>query len=920
MESKELDFLFNVVITHAKLFKDVQEPDKIDAVVKFARKSMTIPNNVINASDFDVNCQFPFSLSPNDLREDLANKGVVVSLRYNKSSLGTADVFLPDTFLDKIGPTMNDLFHEETLPLMRQKNIIGNLSVLFVLTIKCGEKELDQLERKSSRRSTRKSGTSIKSEADVLQLAEQKKIEEKEECFGMGPTINPQDVLFVMGDPDPLLQIPSEPCSELPTEEGDERLRLDLQRYPSLNRRVIFPDDDPKQKPSLSQLKKLTEKYARIIDSVTEKLKRVTKESPFKKETTTPRTPPEVGVEHFIPVPIESEEEYGVKPIRFCPVCLYPMSWLPRYTPCPSCNTRPRPVQKAEKQMTANEIVAEQLVRPKAPRVVEEFCKTPCEDKCQPMVNFDSDTECPPGRCTCKDGNFCTHCRIRKLCQDIFDEDEVKKQAQKLGRYPQPRSTEDFALIPDPEDDDRPYLARVFSEMKNLYAQHDSRKIDAIRKRCQFETLRSAPSGHDKEPCNRQRAGHKQCLPAEPLVPRRHGWDWPRSPQARKYGWRPGCIMRAAVQVMRYFLTSKDERTSCCQTLVEHEQLQRQNTPVLNIWKRDGEIFVTLRPLGSLGKKQKPITFRIVKSHLAVALRQIKRALKDQGFEKCACHKSLMLCTCRDALEKFELNKALRRECQRRLIEPCPEHLVLTDTSVSDLEFNLDVHPPSRRCRSQIKAIQNSVNYGTQTSKKDVMPPPKKYPTQMSPYYRGFDCALGDRYMGTALGWPGEQVFEDGVFGLAGGGPHGPKPMPCGRASGRGAADGAGEGPYAAFGGVGGGGGMLAGRKGKRGACGGGPGGAMGGAWKGFPVKEGRVGYSEPIPVRYPKRFLKPAQDAAKAAKQAEIDALEKKKKGIDMVKYLQQKGTLRRPWNPIDGKDTRPILTKRTKKESFSL
>ncbi|KAH8284161.1 hypothetical protein KR054_011623, partial [Drosophila jambulina] len=912
-------FLFNVVITHAKLFKDVLDPTKVDAVVKFGENSLTVTNSHINVSHFDVTRQLTFSQSPKDLRQVLATKGVVVSLRYDKSSLGNAVVSLPDTFLDKIGPTMNDLFHEETLPLIRQKDSIGTVSFLLVLMVKCGEKEPERRSsRMSSRRSTtiRKSRTSMASVATTLQLTSPNKTE-KEECFGLGPTFNPQDVLFVVGDPDPFLKIPTEPCSDLASEEGDERLSLDLQRYRSLNRRVKFPADDPcpREKPSLGQLKKLTENYSKIIDSVAEKVRQVgvtTIDSPFEKTTATARTPQEIGTQRWIPVPNESEEEYGVKPIRHCPVCLYPMSWLPRYIPCPRCNTRPRQMLKAEMKMTANEIMAEQLVRPKA----NDLCLTPCEEvsqkvkerclgeeKPQPMVNSDSDAECPPCHCTCKDGKICAHCRIRRLCEEIFESaDETTKQRelkekQHLALYPHPRSSEDFSLIPGPDDDNRPYLYRVFSEMKSLYALHDTKKIKAIQRRCKSQTLltmRSAYSlnepqrvksqAHVRESHSRQKAGHKHCLPPDSAVSRRHGWDWPRSHNARKHGWRPGAILRAAEKVMRFFLTSKD-CNPCGQVLAEHEELQRQNSPVLSVCKREGEIFVTLHPLASLGMRQRPITFRIVKSHLAVALRQIKRALKDQGFEKCICHNSLMMCTCRDALQKFELNKALRKECRRRLIEPCPEHLVLTDTSVSDLEFNLDVHPPSRNFRSQIKAIRNAVNHGTQTSKSDALPPPQQYPMKVPPYYQGFDCAVGDRFMGTSFGLPGEDVFEDGVFGMEGGGPHGPSPMPCGRtkptvlrgAGGRGRVE------------------VLS-------ASGTGP-------WKSFPSKaaKGKVGNSDPIPVRYPKRFLKPAQDAAKAAKQAELDAAQKKKKGPDMLKYLQAKGTLVRPWNPIEGKDMRP-------------
>jgi len=55
-----------------------------------------------------------------------------------------------------------------------------------------------------------------------------------------------------------------------------------------------------------------------------------------------------------------------------------------------------------------------------------------------------------------------------------------------------------------------------------------------------------------------------------------------------------------------------------------------------------------------------------------------------------------------------------------------------------------------------------------------VIPPP--YPVAHNHFYRAYDCAAGDRYMGTAFGDNIETVFEDGVFGYRGGGQHG-KPV-----------------------------------------------------------------------------------------------------------------------------------------------
>lgn len=33
-----------------------------------------------------------------------------------------------------------------------------------------------------------------------------------------------------------------------------------------------------------------------------------------------------------------------IKPIRFCPICLTSMSWLPKFAACPMCGMKPMPV------------------------------------------------------------------------------------------------------------------------------------------------------------------------------------------------------------------------------------------------------------------------------------------------------------------------------------------------------------------------------------------------------------------------------------------------------------------------------------------------------------------------------------------------------------------------------------------------
>ncbi|XP_070852065.1 uncharacterized protein [Drosophila suzukii] len=792
--------------------------------------------------------------------------------------------------------------------------------------------------------------------------------------------------MFVMGESQ-VCPSACEPCqNDLEEEEGDERLKLDLDRYRSQGGGIKpykMMTENGSGIPACCELKKMAIEYERMIDSITKRTGMPPPKPPCRDPDEAnnfgmnpcwcqPEPPPFLELpekpdkpcfvympavqdqepdfceKNLIPVPIADCDGHKpeIKPIRFCPVCLTNMSWLPKFAACPKCGIKPMPVveeRHKEKKLSADQILLEYLG--KGPATLDDYCTDPC-DKAKKDKEAVEDEECPPCRCTCKFGKMCAHCRIRKLCSDIFKSDQVGPKCPKV----EPKESEDYCVVNKSSDDCRPYLAKVFSELRDLYDIKDTKKMSELDENCdravpktekpkaekteQKKVEGQAPKKAPYIPPNNKgqiSSRHKQCVHQSGFVSRRHGWAWSKSWEAKKLGWRPGAIRKPIKHLMKFFL-EQPARENAFAKCKDTETLEREKelaSPVLNISKKNGEIFITLRPLSTLGVRQKPITFRVVKSELAVALREIKRKLKDKGFRKCTCHQTLMMCHCRDPTEKVHLQRALNRECRRHCIPPAGDHLVLTDTSESDMEFDFEVTPPAGTEQPPRAPSPETVNHGTQTSKKDQMPLPPTYPIRVPPYYRAFDCAVGDRYMGTAFGWPGEVVFEDGVFGMMGGGPHGPNPMPCGRPRVPGAWGGGGGGAGGAGGfggpggaGGGGGGGVFGGGRGRGfggpgGAFGGGPGGPGGmgggpggGAWKGFPgtaAGKPKGVKAEPIPVRYPKRFLKPAEEAAKAAKQAEKDAKEAKKKGINMIKYLQKKGTLVRPWNPQEGKDKRP-------------
>ncbi|KAH8383533.1 hypothetical protein KR009_009221, partial [Drosophila setifemur] len=788
---QKVEFLFDAVVTQLEVYSSsVKNPAALMVAVKFAGETMKITPSRLNVSDFGDNKSIYIVDNPSAIRDRLAADGMLVTLRYDGSTLGSGVIFFPDEFVDKIGPIMHDLPFEGPVSLLRRADCIGTATVRVLLIVKCEPSPVAETPRGPSVVSPRMSLVPEPPPAEKEKL---------QDCTALGPTINEPDIMFVIGDPDPVLKIPSEPCSELPPEEGDPRLDLDLARYKSLqNRRVIFPDDDPcpKIKPSFTALKELTKHYSKIIDSVAEKVRnmQVHVDPPSEKAEIQFETPlDKIKQERWIPVTMRPHDEFGIEPIRYCPVCLCSMSWLPKYMPCPQCKTQPRIVLEGHptRELTADDVMAEILVKPEAQPGAEDFCTHPCSDKLKEHreEHPQSDDECIPCRCTCKEGLMCAHCRTREICADIFYREPVDElKTRNTIKAPDPGSTEDFCVIPKSEDDFRPYLSRVFSEMNSLYRLHDSKKLEALRKRCEQQSLLNLRTKQTKSTAAsptmqqehisgvlgmhpRMMAGHKNCLPPDSFVPRNHGWGWMKSFEARKLGWRPGAILRTAGHVMRFFLMARQDMAKTIMDDVEKREKMGQ--PVLNVCKRFGEIYITLRPLGTLDMNQKPIIFRIVKSDLAVALREMKRSLKEQGFRKCTCHKSLLMCVCRDAVEKFQLNKALKKECQKRLMEPCPEHLVLTDTSDSEMEFDLVVTPPAGT-RKMRKILRKTINHSTQTGGTKDLEIAPKYPVPN--YYRAYDCAAGDRYMGTAFGQNEEAVFEDGVFGVAGGGPHGLHP------------------------------------------------------------------------------------------------------------------------------------------------
>lgn len=580
------------------------------------------------------------------------------------------------------------------------------------------------------------------------------------------------------------------------------------------------------------------------------------------------------------------EDQPYTKPIRFCPICLFDMSWLPKFASCPNCGAKPilEKIEKKVRQPTADEIILEYLGKSKQS---DDLCEDPCKNTKEKKID-DETSDC---KCTCKGYKLCAHCRVRQMvnAMNLYRETAEQDTVREPVKFKK-NTSEDCCVAFENPQISRPFLARVFSELRDMYdiketirpSKNDFNSAEKAPMTAPIKPVLKGPYGKHTEGNPRTIKGphrviskhHKYCASRQRHVSRCHGWAWDLTCEARKYGWRPGAVLRPAKKTMEFFLNRSNTTDEICKTT--EKKIAECDMPTLSLCKKNGEIFITLRPINNTHVQQKPIVFRVVKSKLAVALKQIKRALKDQGFPKCTCHQTLMKCVCRDGMEKRILVRALQEECKRRGMENCVDQLILTDTSESDYEYDFDVNSPAAMAKPCLAVQPRTINHSTQTVLEDQKASPR-YPEKLSPYYRAYDCAVGDRYATTAIGAIGESPFEEGLFGYRGGGLHGesirrggrPKmPVIWGEAQG---------GPIP-------GGGRVV------------PRGPPGGKTFPGPKKEPRKP-SKPIPVRMLDRFYKAAEAKAKAEELARQNAA--KAKVPNMIDYITAQGLVRAAWDP---------------------
>lgn len=287
--------------------------------------------------------------------------------------------------------------------------------------------------------------------------------------------------------------------------------------------------------------------------------------------------------------------------------------------------------------------------------------------------------------------------------------------------------------------------------------------------------------------------GHKTCIngyAGRKNVPSNMGWLWSVEATGRRAGWKPGAIRKPIKELMRYFLRDFPADTLRVSqysyrrggsgagggggdSVLQEELIQK---PTLHICKKNGEYFITLRPLKDPEAlrecadpylKMQPIQFKIAKNPMAIEMRKLKQCLKEMGFNKCTCHRPIIYCFCRSFLDKKRLEYQCNKEARKRNLPACSDSLVLSDTTDSETEFDFGVTPPAGVVKPERLNKPNFVNTGTQYTENDWNVPPL-YPKEPNKYMKLYNCAIGERF-GKSFGPYGPGGYVPGATPAAGG-------------------------------------------------------------------------------------------------------------------------------------------------------
>ncbi|KAH8388356.1 hypothetical protein KR093_005104 [Drosophila rubida] len=429
-------FVLDIIVTNLDTPQvKTDDKKKLNISVHFNGQLIEITENCINVDDFVEGTGTTFTANPFTLRQTVEGCGMPVSVKYDGELIGSGLMLFPESFTENIAEDMSDAFHLGTCQLKNNEQIVGTIEFQMRLLINC------TIEQKGP--------------SECRQL--------------MGCCIKPHDILFLVTD----TQNPCESCIEEETGEG--RLNFDLLSYqtpkhiPTAAETMLY---NPGLDNIKSELKQMTAECLKTLDSVLRGTN-LSQPPPDEPEQQTADPAASYSIVPQMKAAVGNANQEDSKPRRTCHGCLANMSWLPAFAACPLCGLKPSPV--SEDTRMADQIVVEFLGRPDL--TVEDICSIPVV-----MKRKKPEHVC---RCTCKYGKVCAHCRVRKKCAEFMDIEQIN-ELEKPPESPkiEEESEEDILDLIDnmklEEKSSRPFLARVFSEMRDLHEIKDTVRLEDL--------------------------------------------------------------------------------------------------------------------------------------------------------------------------------------------------------------------------------------------------------------------------------------------------------------------------------------------------------------------------------------------------------------------------------------------------------
>lgn len=136
-------FLSNVVIPRL-IIKDppIEDPTLLKISFRIGQKKFDITSSRINVPDF-------LNKGVVEMKGDTAGMRTLLSselslqIRYKGRVVGESFIRFAQEFIDKVDTKMRDTIQSEVVPVSFLGDDIGEMELMFFLTVKCGEPEAD---------------------------------------------------------------------------------------------------------------------------------------------------------------------------------------------------------------------------------------------------------------------------------------------------------------------------------------------------------------------------------------------------------------------------------------------------------------------------------------------------------------------------------------------------------------------------------------------------------------------------------------------------------------------------------------------------------------------------------------------------------------------------------------------------------